>query len=68
VRQHISGVVDKVTYCIVENLTDFPAMKEFLKIDQDLTNDKKVEHFLGHSLSCTLRRQWKTTHDIRWLL
>jgi len=32
VWQCISGVVGYVTYCLVGNLTDFPAVKEFWHI------------------------------------
>jgi len=31
VQQHILGVVGDVTYCLVGNLTDFAAVKEFWK-------------------------------------
>jgi len=29
VQQHILGVEDNVIYCVVENITDCPAVKEF---------------------------------------
>ena len=42
VRQHILGVVGNVTHCFVENLTDFPAVKELQKRKNRLRFDESI--------------------------
>jgi len=50
VWQHILGAVGNVINYFIENVTDFPAVKEFCKSVKIWRNYRHVALFLGHSV------------------